>query len=56
MKNKGGTQKMHLQNLKYNPRSKEKEIKILRDIGLRDDEIQYLIWLKIKKEISKKYY
>ena len=41
--------------IKNNPRSINKEIIILRKLGLSDEEVQYLIWKELKNKINKKW-
>ena len=46
---------MYYPRMKHNPESVGKEINFLKRLGLRDDEIQYLIWIKNKNLARKKW-
>ena len=43
------------ENLKQNPKSIKREIEILYELGLESYEVDYLIFLKTKREVSLKW-
>jgi hypothetical protein len=46
---------MNSQKLRHNPGSSTREVTVLRNLGLSEDEIRYLVRMKSKKDISSRW-
>ena len=44
-----------MQQYKTNPRTLSRELIILKNMGISNDEIQYLKWKELKDKINKKW-
>ncbi len=55
MKNTKGGGKMRAKMMYKNPAILDRQVEILYELGLPVDEINYLIYLKLKKQASAKW-
>ena len=44
-----------MQQFKHKPKSFNKEIMFLKELGLSNEEIRYLVWKESKNRIDKKW-
>jgi len=47
---------MQTQIYKHNPKTRNRELRILRSLGLEENEIDYIAWLKWKNKRASKFY
>ena len=47
---------MKTQIYKHNPKTRYRELQMLRNLGLEENEINYIVWLKLKNQRSSKFH